>query len=279
METVLVGLDTSDAGADALRWAAEYCRFSGEELVGAVAYRPTQSEFPPDWYDEEFADVRKEAEARLDDVAPDVPHRLVARDGDPHGVFAEIAGEEHAAMVVLGPGGNAGFRGLGLGSVAHHLSRHLLVPVVVVPALGRPLHARPVVVGLDGAAGDMVTLDWAVQLAQTVDGTVCVVYASDPMAMSYPHPRGGTVADQLEMVVRDHVAAVDAAGVGVTFSVEVADPVNALAQVAARREASTIVVGRKGAGHLHGVFLGRVPAQLPFHAGRPVAVIPRESSE
>jgi nucleotide-binding universal stress UspA family protein len=95
------------------------------------------------------------------------------------------------------------------------------------------------------------------------------------MAMTYPHPHGATIADQLERVIRDQVASVAASGVDVTLSVEVAHPVRALTEVAAKNEASIIVVGRKGAGQVRGAILGRVPAQLPFRARRPVAIVPR----
>ncbi len=150
METVVVALDVPPTRADPLRWAADYCRWNGDELVGVVAYRPSQSEFPPDWYEEERASVRKRAEAALDAITPAVPHRLHVRDGDPRNVMTEAASDERAALVVIGALGGGGFRGLGLGSVAHHLARHLLVPLVIAPARGGPLLGGPVVVGLDG---------------------------------------------------------------------------------------------------------------------------------
>lgn len=279
MDTVLVGLDVPLASTEPLRWAADYCRLNGDELVGVVAYRPTQSEFPPDWYAEELADVRKQAEAALDAVTPPIPHRLEVRDGDPRSVIADLASDQPAAVVVVGARGSGGFRGLGLGSVAHHLSHHLLTPLVLVPALGGPLVGSPVVVGLDGSPGDVVTLGWAVRLAQAAGSRVYAVYASDPMAMTYPHPRGATIADQLETVVRDQVAAAVGKGADIDLVVDVAHPVPALTNVARHTDASLVVVGRKGAGHLRGVLLGRVPAQLPFHAHCPVAIVPRQSSD
>ncbi len=279
MGTVLVGLDAPTSRSEPLEWAAQYCRLHGDELLGVVAYRPSQSEFPPDWYEQDLAAVRNQVETALDAVAPTVPHRLDVRDGDARTVIAGLADEERAAMVVVGARGDGGFRGLGVGTVAHHLAHHLLVPVVIVPALGAPLLGNPVVVGLDGSPGDVVTLEWAVRLAQTARGPVCAVYASDPMAMSYPHPPGATIADQLEMAVREQVGAVAAAGVDITLVVEVAHPVPTLARVADERDASLVVVGRKGAGHLRGLLLGRVPAQLPFDANRPVAIVPHEGSD
>jgi nucleotide-binding universal stress UspA family protein len=283
METVVVGLDVPSARAEPLLWASDYCRLSGDELVGVVAYRPSESEVPPDWYEEEVAGVRKQAEAVLDAIKPAVAHRLEVLDGDPRAVIAEAASDERAAMVVVGARGSGGFGGLGLGSVAHHLSHHLLTPLVIVPALGGPLRGSSVVVGLDGSPGDVVTLDWAVRLAHTVEGRVRAVYASDPAATSYPHPRRAAVADQVadqkEMAVRDQVAKVAAAGADIAVVVEADHPVTALIRVADQQDASVVVVGRKGAGHLRGVLLGRVPAQLPFHSRRPVAIVPRQASD
>ena len=279
METVMLGLDVSPAQTEPLLWSSDYCRLSGDELVGVVAHTPSQSELPPDWYEEELAGVRKEAEGVLDAVEPAIPHRLEVLDGDPRAVIGEVASDEHAAMVVVGARGSGGFRGLGLGSVAHHLSHHLLTPLVIVPALGGPLRGSPVVVGLDGSPGDVVTLDWALQLAQTVEGCVCAVYASDPTPMSHPHRHHAAVADQKEMAVRDQVARVAAAGVDIAVVVEADHPVTALIRVADQQDASVVVVGRKGASHLRGVLLGRVPAQLPFHIRRPVAIVPRQASD
>jgi nucleotide-binding universal stress UspA family protein len=189
METTVVALESPVTRAEPLHWAADYCRLNGDELVTLVNYRRDQSELPPDWYEEELANLAKQTDAALDAVAPDVPHRSEVHDGDARTVVAEVASEEQAATVVVGARGNGGFRGLGVGSVAHHLAHHLLVPVVVVPTLGGPLRGSAVVVGLDGSPGDVVTLDWAVRLAQLAEAPVRAVYASDPMAMSYPHPR------------------------------------------------------------------------------------------
>ena len=73
METVLVGLDIPLTSAESLHWAADYCRLNGDELVGVLAYRPSQSELPPDWYEEDLADVRKQAEAALAPSRPPSP--------------------------------------------------------------------------------------------------------------------------------------------------------------------------------------------------------------
>lgn len=275
METVVVGLDVPPARVEPLRWAAEYCRLAGDELVGVVAYCPSQSESPPDWYEEQVADVQKRAEVAMDALASGVPHRAELRDGDPRDVIPEVAHDDSAVVVVVGARGNGGFHGLGLGSVAHHLAHKLLTPLVIIPNSGGPLPGGTVVVGLDGSPNDIATLEWAVQLAEAAEGSVTAVYASDPMAMTFAHPYGETIADQKEEVVRAQVALAAAPRVKVSITVEVDHPVPALSRAADQVDASVIVVGRKGASHLRGVLLGRVPAQLPYHAHRPVAIVPR----
>jgi nucleotide-binding universal stress UspA family protein len=279
VETVVVGLDETPAHHESLRWAADYCRLNGDELVGVVPYRSPQSETPPDWYEQDVAMVRKQAEAELDAVAPDVPWRVEVLEGEPTAVIPMVARGDRAAVVVIGSHANGAFPGLGLGSVAHHLSRHLVLPLVIVSDMGGPLHGSPVVVGLDGSRSDLVTLEWALYLAEGVGGSVTVVYATDPMAASYPHPRGATVADEKEEVVRDQVAWAATPGVEISLKVELDDPVTALTRVADQVNGSVIVIGRKGAGRLRGVLLGRVPAHLPNHAHRPVAIVPRRATD
>jgi nucleotide-binding universal stress UspA family protein len=268
MQTVLVGLDPPPAGTEPVRWATDYCRLTGDELAGVVAHHPPPSEPPPSWYEEELATLRKQAEAELDAISPPIPHLLEVCNGDPPSVIAGLARDEGAAMVVVGAPGSDGFRGLGLGT------HHLPVPLVIVPAVGDPLRGSPVVVGLDGSSDDLATLVWAVRLAAAVEGSVCAVHASDPVAALDPHRRSAEMPDRKEAVVREQVATVATSGVDVATVVESTDPVTALTRVADHVGASLVVVGQGGAGHRGGVLLGRVPAELPFETQRPVAIVP-----
>jgi nucleotide-binding universal stress UspA family protein len=215
----------------------------------------------------------------MDALAAGVPHRAELREGDPREVVPEVARDDNAVVVIVGARGNGGFHGLGLGSVAHHLAHHLLTPLVIVPGSGGPLQGGRVVVGLDGSRSDVATLEWAVSLAEAVHGSVTAVYASDPMGASFAHPYGETIADQKEEVVRAQVARAATPGVEIAVTVDIDHPVPALTRVADQVDASVIVLGRKGASRLRGVLLGRVPAQLPYHAHRPVAIVPRSAAD
>lgn len=264
METVLVGLDPPPTGVEPLRWAADYCRVTGDELVAVVAHHPPPAEPPPAWYEEELAVLRKQSAAALDALAPPVPHRLEVARGEPSTLIAQLAHEEHAAMAVVGAPGSDGFRGLGLGT------HHLPVPLVIVPGLGGPLPGGSVAVGLDGSPADAATLERAVRLAEALRGSVWAVVATEPAVTS---ARDGDV----ETRARRHVAAIAGRGVDITVRVEDADPVTALTRVADEVDASVVVVGEGGIRHHGGVLVGHVPAELAFTARRPVAVIPQRS--
>jgi nucleotide-binding universal stress UspA family protein len=277
MKTVIVGVELAQPHDDSLLWAAAYCRMTRQELVGVVGYESTEAELPPDWYDEQIAGALEQGERAVAGVAAGVLHHVDVRYGDPRTVIPSEAAETKASTVVVGAHGSGGFHHVGLGTVAHHLARHLSIPMVIVPGSPRPLAGGTVVVGLDGSPGDVVTLDWAVALTKAIGGQLRVAHASDPMSLSYPHPYGATKSDHDEVVVARQVAQ-RAAGVGATTTIKMDTPLAVLTDVAEREDAAVVVVGRKGVGHLSGLLLGRVPSELPFEAGRPVAIVPRADS-
>jgi nucleotide-binding universal stress UspA family protein len=263
METVVVGLEMFHV--EPLRWAADYCRVMGGELFAVVAYRPSQAEVPPDWFDEQITAIRKKGEAVVGNVAEGIPHRFEVRDGDPRSVIEEVAAEAGASLVVVGRHGSGGFQGRGLGTVAHHLAHHLATPLAVVPNAGdRMPPGRSVLVALDGSASDESTLEWGMQLAMVESLPMTAVYASDRRA-----------ASQLEEVVRDEVDQAAADGVDICLTVDVDHPASAIQRAAARENARVVVVGRAGTG---GVLLGHVVSTLPFHADRPVVIVPRHAA-
>lgn len=272
---VLVGLDSSRLDSPALVWAVEWCLHTGDELLVVSAYVTEQSEMPPDWYDELVAQAHQAVEARIGklEVRDPPKHRSRIVDGDATQAIMTTADEEVPSLVVVGARGSGGFRDLGLGGVAHHLAHHVRRPLVIVPELGGRLAGGTIVVGVDGSDGSASALAWAVEAARRLDGSVHAVFAYDPMADSYPH---GDVANwqyRGEADVRTQVDQLDTGGVPVTTTLVGNHPVAALTEVAADLDACLIVAGTRGSGGFHGLVLGRVPAQLPHHARRPVAII------
>lgn len=260
----------SDASGAPLSWALEWCHRTGDELVVVSAMTAEQAELPPDWHAELLAKAKAELEARIGTLedAPTPPHRSIILDGDPSDAITKVADDEGASLVAIGARGSGGFHGLGLGGVAHHLSHHLHRPLIIVPEPGGPLRDGTIVVGIDGSEGSKTAGEWAVATAGRVGASVHAVFAYDPAADSYGH---GNVANRME---RGEEAARDQAkDLGIEITVVGAHPIEALVDAGARVDASLIVTGTRGAGGFHGMVLGRIPAQLPHHAGRPVALI------
>ncbi|MEO6627748.1 MAG: universal stress protein [Aquihabitans sp.] len=269
---VVVGSDPSGVP---LSWSLEWCGRTGDELVVASAMVNNQAEMPPDWHDELMASALADLEARIGRLegSPSRPHRSVVLDGDPSDVITQVADDEHASLVVVGARGSGGFHGLGLGGVAHHLSHHLHRPLVVVPQPGGPLGGGTIVVGIDGSDGSKIAGKWAVDAARRLDGSVHAVYAFDPVADSYGHGNVDNRIEQGEQDARDQADEMAGHGVAVELTVIGEHPVKALIDVGEQVNAGLIVSGTRGWGGFHGLVLGRIPAQLPHHSRRPVALI------
>lgn len=153
------------------------------------------------------------------------------------------------------------------------MSTHLKTPPSssATPSKGGPV----VVVGYDGSPESDAALTIAGEHAGS-EGTVVVVHATaavpvwrgEPfaahMAQSALHARGQIAAD---------IARLDAGPATLEPKIVVADPVDALLEVAEAREAREIVVGSRGLGRVAAA-LGSVSHRLLEQADRPVTVVP-----
>jgi nucleotide-binding universal stress UspA family protein len=147
---VVVGVDGSDAAAEALRFAATEARLRGARLRVVHAYaRPYTTAFWGGAYlgsipmdaatlDEIERRAREHAEAELERAITELPAQLA--DGvaiDRHVVEQEPAAalvEQGAGadLLVVGSRGRGGFKGLLLGSVSQQVSHHATCPVTIV---------------------------------------------------------------------------------------------------------------------------------------------------
>lgn len=135
---VVVGVDGSDNGARALRWAAEFAAQAEARLVVVHVFEPLahlgEVEPPVD-----FAAMEGAARRRLGDewCAPcttlgvDYTSRIV--EGDPADALIAVAVEEEADLIVVGSRGLSGFRSVLAGSTSTKLIHRSDRPVVVIP--------------------------------------------------------------------------------------------------------------------------------------------------
>jgi nucleotide-binding universal stress UspA family protein len=249
------------------------CSITGRELLAVAATPGGQAELPPGWHDEQLDMARRDLGERLSRTAADVWHSACVVDGDTALAIRDTADRVQASLVVVGARQDGG-AAPGSDDVAHDLSHHLGAPLVIVPSPGGPLRGGTIVVGVDGAEGSRAALDWAISMARQTDGTVHAVFAYDPMADSYPHGNTPNWKYRGQADAEAELEAADNEGVRVTFTLVGEDPVEALSMIGAEDDAALIAVGTKGGlASLGGHVLGRVAAQLPDKAGRPVAIV------
>lgn len=137
---IVVGHDGSKFADEALVWALELARRAQMPVTVVRAWtmrtapRPKTQEFgyvPPV---SDFADAVRERleESTRDMIAryPDVEVTLRVERGQPANVIVEAS--VGASLLVVGPRGLGGFKGLLLGSVSEHAVQTASCPVVVV---------------------------------------------------------------------------------------------------------------------------------------------------
>ena len=139
-DTVVVGVDGSQASHHAVRWASFLARATGSPLAAVAVWDPVGaygwsaggwSAVPTNW--NPAVDAEKALQSTLDDVFG--AHRPVALrttvvEGNVARVLLEVS--RGARMLVVGSRGHGGFAGLLLGSVSSACAEHATCPVLVV---------------------------------------------------------------------------------------------------------------------------------------------------
>ena len=141
-EEVVVGIDGSDGGQRAIRFALNEARLRHVPLHVVMAYDlpwQTYNAVPGLDVEQLMTDLREDAQRRLRDAVEAVSGESSgvqvtseAIEGGPAQVL--VARSAAAALLVVGSRGLGGFRGLLLGSVGHQCAQHARCPVVIVPA-------------------------------------------------------------------------------------------------------------------------------------------------
>jgi len=134
---IVVGIDGSRESNYALRWAAEQARLTDAILRVVYAWEPpvvAGLRIPPllDWEPLE-EQARRFPGTFADEVlgrAPDLRVTTRTVRGRPAQVLVEASAD--ADLLVLGPRGLGGLRGMVLGSTGHHCAAHARCPVVIV---------------------------------------------------------------------------------------------------------------------------------------------------
>jgi len=141
METIVVGVDGSEGGGEALEFAAREAALRGARLrivsawqVPAAAYgggfAPPLDPATWDGLREGGEQVADEALAAAKRREPSLEAEALAVQGQAADVLLEQGAD--ATLIVVGRRGLGGFRSLLLGSVSQQVVQHATCPVVVV---------------------------------------------------------------------------------------------------------------------------------------------------
>lgn len=277
---VVVGVDSSGVGRDALDWALAEAAARSRPLwiVHACAPRIDPGLLAPGYPAVPQPDNRgvlDEATRRAREVAPDVEVVTCLVAGGP---VPAILGQR-AELIVIGARGVGGVRGAPGGSVAVALGAHARCPVVVVPPLGAVtpgISRARVVVGLDGSELSSPAIGFALRAAAQRGIGVTALHAWSPRT---PVGLGGTVSDRVSTPPTAE-RVFDGAlrrwrqwfpGVEVVTKLVEDDPARALAAESAG--AALVAVGSRGRGRLSGAVFGSVSQVVMRTAHCPVAVI------
>ena len=263
--TVIVGVDGSAPGRDAIVLAQRLCDPHGGMLLLACAY-PHEPLF-----DEELAmgersraarlgaeGILADARAELPDLPVEccaLPSTSVAR------VLTELAEEEGADLLVVGSTHHAQTR-IGLGDVAMRLLHGSPCAVAVAPPGYRgtaPL--AHIGVAYDGSAEADTALDAAYRIASELRAGV-MIYSAQTRA-------GGSAEDRLTE------AALRAPGSLVPETCVLEGPPAEAITEATAGEIDLLVMGSRGYGPIRRALLGSVSEGLVHAAAVPVLVTPR----
>jgi nucleotide-binding universal stress UspA family protein len=134
---IVVGVDGSEHGNAALRWAVDEALVHEAEIVAVFAWQMPFIGIPGAFDRDEMERICKRfVEETVAAIVPEprVPITRIVAEGDVSASL--IAAAKSADMLVLGSRGRGGFAGLKLGSVSQECAQHAACPVVIIKQLG-----------------------------------------------------------------------------------------------------------------------------------------------
>jgi nucleotide-binding universal stress UspA family protein len=278
---VIVGVDGSDRGYSAVRWAASEAARDGRPLVLILAAEtePAVPHFSAASHERLAQGAMDSARQQVEtlDANVEVVTRVVT--GPPADVLVE--GSHHADITVLGRRGRGTFARLLVGSTSVAVAGRAVGPVVIVPDDWRaPRHRPPILVGVDIAEPDRAALEFAHRRAAALGVDLIAVTATEaPWSLSYDPLQAMEAVDDwitnetklLTDVLRPH--AVDYPEVVTQLKARRAHPAQAVIDEAHVARAQLVVLGARRQRRLSGFPLGSVTRAVLHHADCPVAVV------
>lgn len=143
MDTIVVGVDNSDASTRAVEFATQRARVNQWHvvLVHVIPWSPFSFQTPSE-NEHRAREKKREIAAATEQILEPmaaiaekagVPHTDLVRHGKPSETMLDLCEEYDAVHVIVGRTGDSGLRETIFGSVASRLVQQAPVPVTVVP--------------------------------------------------------------------------------------------------------------------------------------------------
>jgi nucleotide-binding universal stress UspA family protein len=287
MTGIVVGVDGSEGGTIALRFAVEEGRLRGWPVTAVLAwdYLDQPRADPSVAFDPSYGESHAAAycEAHLAGVLGDSAAGIEKRVVNDKAAPALLDAAADAELLVVGARGLGGFKGLLLGSVSRAVVEHAPCPVAVVhaPRDGEAAATDPprVVVGTDGSADALEAMRWAADEARARGAVLQVVHSwQQPLVGGYMDGAPQFDPMEVEGYARQLLdAAVEALGADdLTVDPRLVTAGSAQALIDASAGAALVVAGHRGRGRLAGFLLGSTSLRVAQHAASPVVLVPHD---
>ncbi|WP_349898139.1 universal stress protein [Parafrigoribacterium soli] len=276
--TILVGVDGTESGRAALRWATRYATSHGADIELLRVVDDEWTTISARMMSELDSDAEGLLEREADyarSLAPDIAVRTRVLHGD---VIEELtAASTDARLVVVGTHKTGFINGRVFGSRSLRLASLAHAPVAVIPQ-GSPRTGRGVVAGVDGSPASQRAVRLATQEAELSTETLTLLRA-------YTTPELPTTDEDLQSAVIKHGEAVAAAtladAVAVAGSTAPAADVKvrtvrrpaAEALVDAAATAALLVIGDSGADSAEDAMIGSVSHDVLMNLTAPTIVV------
>ena len=284
MPEIIVGVDGSSRGEDAVAFAQKLARMTGARLVLASAY-PYESLPGGAAGSEQRDSLRDDAESLLLQMRDqlespdDVPVHAIA-DRAPARALQSLAQDAGAAMLVVGSSHRGHVGRILLGSTAERLLHGAPCPVAVVPRGYTTDSAfERIAVGYDGSQEGDAAVDAAYEVARRARASLQVVRVFDPATQARYGAMSATGSNKdwdFEGFAREDLER-RVAALGDDVRAEAVFGVGAPGRILAGHceGVDLMLLGSRGYGPYRAVLLGGVSHVVVGEASCPVVVLPR----
>jgi nucleotide-binding universal stress UspA family protein len=251
---ILVGIDGTPRGDDALAFATVLARMAGSGLLLAHVYRGEES----------LADAHALLDPRRDAISDIAVEVTAYADPSPARGLARAAAARGTDIIVVGSSHRAGIGLMLPGSTGERLLRDTTCAVAVVPKYWRLPHTGALVhigCGYDGSRHSEPALATATALTRIGGGELELVHAF--WSASLGGPLGIAVLAELEARADAEVSAHTTSLVG--------DPAQAL--ISSSHALEVLVLGSRGKGRVSAAVTGSVSTHVIREAACPVLVV------